>query len=166
MAKTINFGYTDTPISGVTSLTFPRGLVNFGADFKVRTEKKDEMILTNLSSPIDRPEKFRIQWQIVDSIYNGSGISEANQAPSVRGVSVLMQLTEVASITDSVDPSYRVDVPVSIHCVVRIPAVEELTEAHVQTALGRLVSGFYETGSTTTNRIKALLRGSLEPSDI
>lgn len=166
MSKTINFGYTDTPIPGVTSLELPRGLVNFGADFRIRSEKKDEMILTNITSPIDRPERFRIAWSLVDSIYNGSGIAEANQAPSMRGVNLLVQLTEVASIADSTDPTYRIDVPISAHCVVRIPAVEELTEAHVQAVLGRLVSGFYETGDTATRRIKALLRGSLEPSDI
>lgn len=166
MAKTINFGYTDTPISGVSSLEFPRGLVNFGADFRVRSEKKDEMLLTNITSPIDRPEKFRIAWSLVDSVYNGSGISVANQAASLRGVNLLIQLTEVATVTDSADPAYRVDVPISVHCVVRVPAVDQLTEEHIQTVLGRLISGFYETGSETTSRIKALLRGSLEPSDI
>lgn len=166
MSKTINFGYTDTPIPGVTSLDFSRGLINFGADFRVKSDKKDELILTNLTSPIDRPERFRIAWSLIDSIYNGSGISEGNQAPSLRGVNLLIQLTEVASITDSADASYRVDVPISIHCVVKVPAVEELTEAHIQAALGRLVSGFYETGSTATTRIKALVRGSLEPTDI
>lgn len=166
MAKSINYGYTDTPITGVETLAFARGLVNFGADFRVRTEKKDELLLTNISSPIDRPEKFRIAWSIVDNVYTNSGISPANQAPSTRGVNLLIQLTEIASITDSADPTYRVDVPLSVHCVVRVPAVNELTEAHVQQALGRMISGFYETGSTATDRIKSLLRGSLEPTDI
>lgn len=166
MSKQINFGYTDTPINGVESLSFSRGLVNFGADFKVRLDKKDELILTNITSPIDRPEKFRIAWSLLDNVYNGSGISLANQAPSLRGVNLLMQLTEVASITDDTDPAYRVDVPISVHCVLRVPAVEELTEEHIQTALGRLVSGFYETGAVSVDRIKALVRGSLEPSDI
>lgn len=166
MSKVINFGYTDTPINGVTSLNFPRGLVNFGADFRIRSEKKDEMILTNITSPIDRPEKFRMAWSLIDSVYNGTGIAEANQAPSLRGVNLLIQLTEIASITDSGDASYRVDVPISVHCVVKVPAVEELTEAHIQAVLGRLVSGYYETGSTATSRMKALLRGSLEPLDL
>lgn len=166
MSKSVSFGYTDTTIPDVTSLDLSRGLVNFGADFRVKAEKGNEVILTNITSPLDRPEKFRIAWSVVDNIYNGTGISEANQAQSVRGVNLLVQLTEIASITDSVDASYRVDVPLSYHVVIKVPAIEEITEAHVAAGLGRLVSGLFETGSETNDRLKAMLRGSLEPTDM
>lgn len=164
--KTVNFGYTDTPISGVTSLEFERGLVNFGADFRVKTENKSELILTNITSPIDRPEKFRIAHTVVDNIYNGTGISESVQLPSLRGVNVLVQLTEVVSITDDTHPEYRKDAPLSFHVVIKSPAIEQITEAHIATGLGRLVSGLFETGSVANTRLRSLLRGSLSPTDI
>lgn len=166
MSKSVNFGYTDTAIDGVTALDLSRGLVNFGADFRVKADKGNELILTNISSPIDRPEKFRIAWSLVENIYNNSGISESVQAQSVRGVNLLVQLTEVASVTDSVDAAYRVDLPLSYHLVIRVPAVEEITEDHVAAGIGRLVSGLFETGSEANTRLKALLRGSLEPTDL
>ncbi|DAD50977.1 TPA_asm: coat protein [ssRNA phage SRR6960509_3] len=166
MSKSIDFGYTDTAIGGSPTLNLLRGSVNFGADFRVKTDKKDELVLTNITSPIDRPEKFRIAYSVVENAYTGSGISPGYQAPSLKGASVLIQLTEVASITDSEDPSFRVDAPISVHCVVKVPAIEELTETHIQTVLARMLSGFYETGSTTTTRLKALIRGSLIPTDL
>lgn len=166
MSKQVNFGYTDTAIAGVTTLNLPRGLINYAADFRTKSETKGELILTNITSPIDRPEKFRLAWSQVDNIYTGSGISETVQAPSLRGVNLLVQLTEVASITDTVDAAYRVDVPISCHLVIKVPAVEEITETHVAAAVGRLVSGLFETGSEANIRLKALLRGSLQPTDL
>lgn len=48
MSRNVSVNYTDTPISGVTSLTLNRGLINTGADFKVKVIKPDEVIITNL----------------------------------------------------------------------------------------------------------------------
>lgn len=164
--KQINFGYTDTPINGVTSLEFARGLINHAADFRVKEDTAAEAILTNLTSPIDRPEKFRIAISQIDNIYKGSGISSAVQAPSMRGANLLVQLTEIASITDDTDPAYRVDAPLSAHLVIKAPALAEVTEAHVLMLVGRLFSGLFETGSTSTSRLKAMLRGALVPTDL
>lgn len=166
MAKTVNVGYTDTPISGVTSLEFPRGLVNFAADFRKKSTTAQESILTNLTSPVDRPEKFRISYSDVANVYSGTDIDASVYAPSKKGVSVLIQLTEILSVTDSVDATFRVDLPISAHVVLKVPASEYLTSAMVQTFLGRLVSGLYDTGSLTTDRINAILRGSLTPGDV
>lgn len=164
--KSVSFGFTDTPISGVTELTFDRGLVNFGADFSTQSSKPGETILVNLTTPVDRPEKFRFAQSAISNVYSGSGISANVQAQSVRGSNVLVQLTEVLSITDDTDPTYRVDVPMAVHLVLKVPAIEQVTEDHVMTALGRLVSGIYNTGSEANTRLKALIRGSLLPSDL
>lgn len=166
MAKQVSFGYTDTPISGVTSLNFPRGLVNYKSDFGIVVDKPGELILTNLSSPMDRPEKIRLAWTAVSDIYANTGISDNVKAPSQKGVSVLVQLTQVASITDTEDPDFRVDEPISVHMVLKIPSVEQITAEHVLTAVGRLVSGLFETGSALDSRLRKLLRGSLKPSDL
>ena len=166
MSKTVNAGYTDTPISGVTSLTFPRGLVNYAADFRVKKDGADEAIITNLTTPVDRPEKFRWSVSDVANIYSGTDIDPSVYAPSKRGVSVLAQVTEVYSVTDSEDPTFRIDLPVSAHLVLKVPASEYLTAAILQTIVGRLVSGLFETGVTTTDRFAALIRGSLLPKDL
>lgn len=166
MAKTVSVGYTDTPIAEVTSLELPRGLVNFGADFRIKSDVPNELVLTNLTSPMDRPERFRVAFNEIANVYSGSGIDPTCYAPSKKGVSVLVQVTGIYSVTDTVDSSYRVDLPISAHIVLKVPANENITADMIQTMLGRVVSGAYETGSETVSRIQSLLRGSLTPSDL
>lgn len=167
MAKVKSTGYTDTAISGVSSLTFPRGLLNFGADFRVKSEQSGkEVVLTNITSPSDRPEKIRTAYNEVANVYSGSGVEPSVYAPTKRGVNVLCQVTEVISVTDDTDADYRVDLPVSAHLVIKVPASEYISAADVQTLVGRLLSGLFDTGVATTSRLEAILRGSLKPSDL
>lgn len=124
------------------------------------------MILTNITTPRDKPEKVRLAYSVVPDVYTNSGIAASAQAASLRGTSVLVQLTEVATISDATDPSYEVQVPISVHMVIKVPAIEQITEDHILTAIGRLVSCLYDTGSLTSSRLKKLLRGALKPTDI
>lgn len=167
MAKVKNLGHTDTTVAGVPSLTFPRAVLNFGADFRVKSNQPGkEVVLTNLTSPVDRPEKIRIAFSDVSNVYSGTDIDSSVYAPTKRGVSVLVQLTETISVTDDADSDYRVDLPVSFHLVVKVPASEHITAADIQTGLGRLISGLFDTGVTTTTRLEAILRGSLVPQGL
>lgn len=166
MTKALSVNYTDTAISGVTSLNFARGLVNFGADFKVKSDEPGEVILTNLTSPVVYPEKMRISASDVANVYTGSSIEPSLYAPTKRGTSLLVQLTEIWKVTDTAVPEMEIALPVSAHIVIKVPNHELVTPAAVETLVGRLISGLYETGSTTPTRLTALLRGSLKPSDI
>lgn len=166
MTKAISVNYTDTAISGVSSLPFSRGLVNFGADFRIKSDEPDEAILTNMTSPLNFPEKARVGFTEVADVYKGAGIDPSLYAPTKRGVSILSQITEVWTVTDSEDPTFQVALPVSAHIVLKIPNHELITPAMVTTLLGRAVSGLYDTGDLTTKRLAAMLRGSLLPSDL
>lgn len=167
MAKTKSVGYTDTPVSGVSSLTFPRGILNFKEDFRIKENNSGkEIILTNITSPVDRPERIRLAYNDVANIYSGTGIDASITAPTKRGVSILAQVTEVISVTDSTDADYRLDLPVSYHLVIKVPASEFISATDIQTGLGRLLSGLFDTGSTSTSRLEAIIRGSLTPSDL
>jgi len=166
MATTTNVGYTDTAIAGNPTLNLLRGPVNFGSDFRIKSNTGSELVLVNLTSPVDRPEKFRFSFGEIANIYSGTEVDPSVYAPSKKGVSVLCQLTETISVTDAADPSYRVDLPVSAHLVLKLPSNENLTSAMIQTLVARLVSGLYETGLTTTSRISSLVRGSLTPAGL
>lgn len=166
MAKVISKGYTDTPVSGVPSLTFPRAVLNFGADFRVKSNQPAEIVLTNITSPVDRPEQIRLASSSIANIYSGTSIEPSLAAPTKRGVSVLAQVTDIISVTDSADPDYRIDLPVSYHLVLKIPVNENLTSALIQEGLGRMISTLFDTGSTGLTRIESLIRGSLVPTDI
>lgn len=167
MAKVKSTGYTDTPIEGVASLNFARGLLNFGADFRVKSSAAGkEVVLTNITSPPDRPEKVRIGFTDVANVYAGSGVDAPVTAPTKRGTQILAQVTEVISVTDDADPDYRLDLPVSYHLVIKVPTSEYIVGSDVVTGLGRLLSCLFDTGSTSTTRLDAVLRGALTPSDV
>lgn len=167
MAKSTSLGFTDTTVEGVASLTFPRAVLNLGADFRVKsTQPGREVILTNITSPTDQPERIRIAYADVNNIYTGTGIEASVFSPTKKGVSILAQLTEVLSVTDSVDAAYRVDLPLSYHLVIKVPNSAYVTGEVVQSGIGRLLSGLFDTGSTEVDRLDAILRGSLLPSDL
>lgn len=166
MAQSISYGYTDTAISGVTSLTLPRGLINFKSDFSVQKNATTDITLVNLTSPVDRPEKFRFALSNVDNIYANTGIDPSVWGATKQGQSLLIQLTEVLSVTDSVDPSYRVDLPVQCNISLKVPKNSLVTPEYLLTLIGRAVSGAFGTGETSTNGIKRLIHGSLIPADL
>lgn len=166
MTKSVSVNHTDTAISGVSSLSLARGLVNFGVDWKIKGDEPGTVVATNLTSPLNAPETFRFGSQDVADVYKGTGIDPSFYAPSRRGVSILAQLNEVWTVTDSADASYEVALPISAHIVIKVPNNENITPAMVQTLLGRVCSGFYNTGLATTERFQAMLRGSLKPSDL
>lgn len=167
MAKVKSNGYVDTAVSGVSSLTFPRAVLNIGTDFRVKSNQPGkEIVLTNITSPVDRPEKIRIAYSDVANVYSGTDIEASVASPTKRGVSLLAQVTDTISVTDDTDPSYRIDLPVSYHLVIKVPASEFISATDVQTGLGRLLSSLFDTGVDTTSRLEAILRGSLVPTEL
>jgi len=166
MAKVVSMGYTDTPVGGVPSLTFPRAVLNFAADFRVKSNQPNEVVLANITSPIDRTEQIRVAFNNITNVYTGTSIEPSLAAPTKRGISVLCQVTDIISVTDDTDPDYRIDLPVSYHLVIKIPANENLTTTMIQQGLGRMISGIFDTGSETLTRLEALIRGSLTPTDL
>ena len=170
MSKVLSVNYTDTPIPNVEELVLERGRVNYAADFRVTRDTPStggaEVKITNLTSPIPFPEDFRFSVSNVNNIYAGTAIDPSFWGPTRSGVSILCQLTESWSVTDTEDPTYLVGLPVSAHLVIKVPRSEQVTPALVEGLVGRLVSGLYETGDEGTNRLSSMLRGSLKPSDL
>lgn len=167
MAKVISKGYTDTPISGVTSLNFPRAILNFQKDFRIKSNNNgQEVVLTNITSPVDRPENIRLAYTNVANIYGGTSIEPSVLAPTKRGVSILTQITDVMSVTDDANADFRIDLPLSAHLVLKVPQSEYVTSAVVQELVGRLLSSLFDSGVVTTSRLEAILRGSLVPTEL
>lgn len=166
MTKSISWGHTDTPIDGVTALSLNRPVINFSDDFRVKAEKSGEVVLTNLTTPLDRPETIRIATSDIKDIYSSTDIDPSVYAPSKRGVSILAQITDTLSVTDDTDADFRVDLPVSAHLVIKVPANEYMSAEKVEALVARLTSTLYESGSSETTRLDGLLRGSLVPRGV
>jgi hypothetical protein len=125
-----------------------------------------EVVLTNITSPIDRPENIRLAYTDIANVYNGTGVEPSVSAPTKRGVSILAQVTDVVSVSDDADADFRIDLPLSCHLVIKAPASEHVNAEQIKTVLGRLLSSLYDTGATSDSRLEAILRGSLVPAEL
>lgn len=166
MAKVLSFNHVDTPISGVTTNQVNLALVNFGADFRVEKMASDEVVITNLRSPLGDPERFRHAYSTVANVYKNTEIEPALRSQNTRGVRLLIQHTDIASVVDAADPTFLVKVPFKANLTLEIPANEYVTATNVKDYMLRSLTGMFETGSNTSARLEAELRGSLLPIDM
>jgi len=140
--------------------------LNYTSNFVVKSDVPGNCIITNTSSPMDRPENIRYGYQEVQDVYKGSGIDPAYYGNSRKGVSVVAQITEVQRVVDSEDASYIVDLPMAMHLVIKVPAHQLITPAVVYTMLGRLMAALHNEAGDDSTKLTALLRGALNPPEI
>lgn len=134
------------------------------ADMATVQEEPGEVIITDPSAPIDRPHTLRYAVQNVNNVYSGTSIDPSVYAPTRRGVSLVIQNNVVASVTDTNDSSYRVDLPISAHLVIKVPASDYLTSGQIYDIIRELYSGLYDQSGSP--KIGALIRGALKPNEI
>jgi hypothetical protein len=155
---------TDTATSPATGTrTINPAPINFGADFRVTAEGANEVVLTNISTDMSRPETIRIAFTDVADIFKGSKIdpSPSVLAASKRGVSILTQLNGVGQ--DGMGTPY----PFSANLVLKLPVIPNPDIANVTLILQRLLGTLYGTKDTTINaRVAGLLRGALTPVEL
>lgn len=166
MVKQINLGITDTPVSGVSDLSLERAVLNFSADFRVKSQTPDEVVLVNLNSPADRPETIRISRREINNVYQatfGRGISPNVQASSTQGTELLVQWNGTFIAQDTEDPDFEQHLPMQTHLVVKAP--KGLTADDLKLAIGRLISALFDEGpaNTADAGLEAKLRGALTP---
>lgn len=167
MARAIAFNFTDSGVSGVTTLKKDIAILNFGSDYRVKSDTAEEAVIANITSPIDRPESFRFAASPVADIYKGTGIDSGYYSPSRKGISLLCQLTDVYKYADAADSTFKDQyLPISGHVVLKVPCNEALTADMVSTFVGRLIAGLYSSGMLDSNRLKSMLRGALLPLDM
>lgn len=163
MAKVLSVNYADTPISGgvAPSITVPQ--LNYKADFRVLVDDPDEAKVTNITSPLDAPEKFRFAHNDVVDVYKNTGIDPTMYYQSRRGTQILCQLTDVYKVTDDADAAYLAMLPVEAHLVLRLPNNELITAAVANQVIGRMLAGLFDPSQPANSRMQALLRGALLP---
>lgn len=166
MAKVLSVNYTDTAVTGGTEVKLTLPQLNYGADFRVTKDEPNEAIITNLTSPIDQPERFRFAHSNVVDVYRNTGIDPTLYYPSRKGTQVLCQLTDVYKVTDTVDAAYLALLPVEAHLVIKIPNNDLMSPDVVQALFSRMLAGLYETTTNDDIRLRSMLRGALLPSSL
>lgn len=162
MAKSGSFGYTAA--AATKNITVPD--INFGTQFTVDIIEPTKVGITNLTSPPDQKDHITYQYMTVNDIYKGTTIDPSAYSPNRKGISVATVVHDVMRVTDSVDPSYLVDLPIKVSISVVTPQSQYLAASAVQTALLRCVAAWYSFGVVDTSRIDALIRGSMKPSEL
>lgn len=167
MAKNVNFGYTDTATGNTVDIKPTIPSLNWKADYRVVDDGPTEAVVTNITAPISQPEKFRFAHNNITDIYRGTGIDPTMYYASRRGTKFLVQMTNVARVTDSADTSYEALLPFSCHIVVSVPNAEIITSDMVMNEIYRMLGGLWTTTATGRyNNVDGLLRGALLPSTL
>lgn len=166
MATSLNKGYeADGTASSLATTVF-----HFPTVFAKRESSAGESVLVNTGTPTDRLEIVKTAIKDVKNIYNGTGIIPGYQSPNQTGKQLLVQMNEVWSKVDSADSTFRQDLPVQCHLVIKLPNEALISEADVRELIGRLVGVLSESDGgvepTITSRLVALLRGALTPQGL
>jgi hypothetical protein len=165
MAKSLSFNFTDTPTASPATFSFSHP-INYADDWRTDSDEGDELWLTNLTAPTDKPERIRYGQTTIKDVYSNTSIDKSFYAPSRRGSKILAQLTDVMTVLDSADATYEVDLPISGNIVLNVPSNALVTETVVLAFLQRLYGTLFETDDTGATKLKAQIRGALKPSDL
>lgn len=160
MSIVISTGTSDTAISGVTAPAVTLPVINYGVDFRVKTEAAKEVVLVNTTTPLDQPESLRFGYSEIANIYAKSGLNSDQIPGSVKGVNLLAQINETLKVSDSANASFAQYLPISAHIVIKAPQSGYITPDVIQALINRLYASLYENGSSS---LPSLMKGVLTP---
>lgn len=166
MAFTTSYGYTDS-ITTPKSVSIPD--LDYAKDFAVTKDTADEVILTNVTSPVDQPEIIRFGYQSVGNVYTNTGIDPSFVSVTRKGISVVAQVNDILRVTSDTDGTeccapVQYDLPIQSHFVIKVPLNQNITADVALAAAKRAFATLFATGSVTSERLNAMLRDALKPS--
>lgn len=157
-----SFGFTD---SSTTPLVLNVPNLSYAKDFAVTVEKAGETILTNITSPVDQPERIRHALEVVNNIYTGTGIDPSLFAVTKRGFSLVVGndlIYRVSGASTSGAP-WAFDLPLHYHTVVKAASSPYLPTSVIYEGLLRHF-GSFQNGDNSSAFLEQLIRGALTPS--
>lgn len=167
MPKTLYTGPANTPISGAVPAKLELPVLNYEKDYGILENNAGQAVITDVLSSVSSPRRLRFARNHISDVYKGTGIDRSLVPPSRNGSSILCQFTDTFSITDSVDPSYEVLLPVSAHCVIKVPNNDLITgDVILNNIILPMVAGLFEPASKDAARIVSMLRGALLPTSL
>lgn len=161
MSKSTSWGFTDTVVA-TKNVAVPD--LSYTADYAVESYDAQKVSLVNKTSPLDQLEHLRYQCQEVPNIYKGTSIDPSAYSVSRKGISVAVVLNDTLRVTESTDASYQMDLPVKATLTVVVPQSAYLSADLIASLIKRNVAAWFGTGVVTSDRIMALVRGSMKPT--
>lgn len=158
-----NFGITDTAISGVTAPSITLPVINYPIDYRVKVDGPKDVIITNVTTPLDQPESVRYGYSDISDIYKNAGLNTDQVIGSKNGLSVLTQLNTTLKVTDDTGATVLGYLPITAHLVVKVPKSGYITDAILQSVVSRLVATCYSDGKFN---LMTLSRGAITPKGL
>jgi uncharacterized protein involved in outer membrane biogenesis len=123
------------------------------------------VIVNNTGSGLSVPEQLRFGATSVKNVYTGSDVPMAQQLPLKTGVRLLQEIRLNLKATNSVNGA-EVQIPQRAWIVYETPQTDIVTSTAVEYTMKRLLGAAIMgvSGHTFADRIMAMARGDLDPS--
>lgn len=170
MSKTLSYNFSPAPNALARTGKLSLDFVSWGADsaFVKKQDEPGSCVLTNVNSGVDTPCEITFGRQTIKNVYANTAVNPAYQSANSTGVKVLTKVSAVCSIVDTVDTSYRVDVPISATITLTTGTDAMLDDDMCLSFLRYTMSTFFNdataAANVTSSRLGALRRGSLVPT--
>lgn len=154
----VKFGFTNTAADTFNIVPVD---VKAASNYAVTQDEPTELVSSNKTAPIDQPEILTYRCQDLKTV----NLAMKNMYPPTitTGVQYVVKLDELASLTDSTDPSFRVDLPISAYLTIRHNKSGYVTSDMVASVVKRLLGACMKEDGTW--RFNELMRSSLKPTD-
>lgn len=160
MAFTKTWGFTSNPNSKF-SLTLPK--VEPVSSFALVEDEPTSCSLINNESQVDLGEKLTYNCMTINNV--ASGLDNMHPSSVKTGVQYQIKLDEQLSVTDSTNPTFREDLPVTAYITIRHPKNGNITASDVDTIVKRLLAACYkQTGESIETRFSDLMKSALRPT--
>lgn len=132
--------------------------------FDLSVEDSGYCQIIDTATGITTPRVIETRFDKVTNVYTNTSIAAENQLGAKAGVRVINKVSDVLTILDDSDSTYRVDLPIEAHVVLTLPLCDLITEAVVQQQIADAVATLFVTdGTTVVSRILKEARGIVKP---
>lgn len=158
---TLDLGFTPA-----ASASYPEMDKFDAASYSVKERNNGQIVLINVTSPLDRVQTLRIQSREIPDVYKGAGISPTATSPNRSGRNVATVFSYVLKVEEA-NGLIR-HLPMKASLSITIPNDAAVTAAHIGTLLEGAFTSWSDpadwSGSDNTfARALALCKGALEP---
>lgn len=157
----------DTPIEGVTAKVLTVPTLNYDVDFAVLSTatkgNQSEAVIANVGLPLGSDETIKFGVANIVDIYANKGYNPDYMYGSMGGKKILSHVTKKLIVTDSVDSTYRRELPFTAQLVITVPNSPLVTVEIVDELVGRLLGSMYDKAIPQYLR---KVQGALIPKDL
>lgn len=156
MAKTSAYVFTNT---AEAAAKLPLQNLGLATKYAITGDSADVVTLDNKTAPLDAQEIIQIRSRRVSKISTPLNIQ--HPAPVAGGIEYSIRVDDTLRTTDSADPNFVVDEPITCTITIRHPRSGNFTNETAGAALIRAVSAFVKADKTW--RFEDLMRSQERP---